>query len=173
MFLTDEYLYRLQEASPPTAWRKKIEVYILKGDQIVVGHLKKDNVYMPAGGGVEKGQSLESAAKMECLEEIAVRIANPVLISKETFKVDWYKIVAAGGPLGDKSRKRMRKYRGQEIHSMKADFVEIDKRYWGGEDGERMTPVAMRRNKLINTLRSNNPHASQLNAYRIRMIKLI
>lgn len=171
MILTDEYLYRLQEASPPTTWRPKVEVYIRKGDKLVVGFLKKDKVYMPPGGGIEKGQSMAVAAKLECLEEIAVRIENPVLITKETFKVDWYKILAAGGPLGDKSRKRMRKYRGQEIHSMKADFVEIDRSNWGGRDGEKMMPVAMTRSKFINELRKQSQYASQLNAYRIRVIR--
>jgi len=168
--MLDVYLDIVQEASPPTKWRKKVEVYILKGDKIVVGYMKKDNIYMPAGGGVERGQSMEQAAIDECLEEIAVRIENPVLITSQTFKVDWFQIIARGEPLSDKSRKRMRKYRGQEIHSMKADFVELDKRKWGGIDGEKMFPVAMRRNKLISELKK---YAPRLNAYRQKVIRML
>jgi len=168
--MIDVYLDIIQEAAPPSAWRKKVEVYILRGDKIIVGHMKKDNIYMPAGGGVEKGQSLAQAAIAECLEEVAIRIVNPVLITAETFKVDWYQIIARGEPLSDKSRKRMRKYRGQEIHSMKADFGEIDKRQWGGIDGEKMFPVAMRKNKLISELRK---YAPRLNAYRQKIVRML
>ena len=64
----------------------------------------------------------------------------------------------------------MRKYRGQEIHSMKADFLEIDKKHWGGSDGEKMFPVAMRKNKLISELRK---YAPRLNAYRQKVVRMI
>jgi 8-oxo-dGTP pyrophosphatase MutT (NUDIX family) len=150
--MLNKYLLQLQEASQPTIWRKRVEVYIIKDDKLIIG-FRKDSTdkYLPPGGGVEKGQSLEQAATMECLEELGIRIKNPRLITKETYKVDWYKIQAKGTPLSDKIKGRMKTWRGQEIHFMKAEFDKIDKKYYN-RDNDSMIPVVITKQKLIQEL---------------------
>ena len=112
-------------------------------------------MYMPPGGGVEKGQSLEDAAKMESLEELGVEIKNPVLITKDTYEVDWHTMFAAGIPMTSKIKERMKYFRGQKIHFMKAEYVGINKKYYG-RDNDAMKPVVITKQKLIKELRKNS-----------------
>jgi len=153
--MLNSYLNYLQESSIPTKWRKRVEVYILKGDKIVVGYKKDKKIYMPAGGGVERGQSLEEAARIESLEELGIKIKNPVLITNKTYKVDWHAMFAAGVELDVKIKGRMKYFRGQEIHFMKAEYDGINKKYYG-RDNDAMKPFILTKQKLIQELRKNS-----------------
>lgn len=162
------YLEYIHESNIPTIWRKRIEVYILKDDKFIIGFRKNSNdKYLPPGGGIEKGQTLEQAATMECLEELGIRIKNPVLITKETYKVDWYKMQAKGIELSDKIKNRMKTWKGQELHFMKADFDRVDKQYYG-RDNDAMIPVVVSKQKLLQELSKNKWEVSK---HRIKIVR--
>lgn len=167
-YLDHLYLEYLHEQSVPTKWRKRVEIYIMKGDKFIVGH-RRDYVdkFLPPGGGVEKGQTLETASVIECLEELGVRIKNPTLITKKTFKVDWYKLKPAY--LSDKIKKRMEEFRGSEIYFMKAEFDKIDKRYYGRDD-DAMQPVVISKKKLIKELSKSQWDVSN---HRVKIVRML
>lgn len=48
--MINKYLDFLKESSIPTKWRQRVEVYILKGDDLVVGYQKNNKLYLPPGG---------------------------------------------------------------------------------------------------------------------------
>jgi len=164
-----KYLDYLQEYSIPTKWRKRVEVYILKDDKFIVGYQTYNKMYMPAGGGVEKGQTLEQAAIREALEELGVKIKNPTLITKETYKVDWYQLQSKGILLSDKIKERMKYFKGQIIYFMKADYVGIDKKYYG-IDYDSMKPVVITKQKLIQEFSKAN---WDVNKFRQKIVKML
>ncbi len=165
----NKYLVNLKESSLPTRWRKRVEVYILIKGKLLVGYHKGAKKYQPCGGGVEVGQNLEEASKMEAFEELGVRIKNVKLITKETFKVDWYRLQSQGIELTDKIRNRMKIYRGQEIHFLKADFDGIDKKYYG-QGRDSMVPTVMSKQQLIKELKNDNWDVS---VFRIKLVKML
>lgn len=165
--MINEYLQQLHEKSIPTKWRQRVEVYILKDDKFLVGWKPGWKLYMPPGGGVEKGQTIYTAAQEECLEELGVRIKNISLITKKTFKVDWYKLTQQGIDIGPKQTKRMKDFRGQQIHFLKAEFDRIDKsKYERGND--IMKPVLMSKERLIKELQKNK---WEITKHRIEIVR--
>jgi len=167
--MINKYLSYLQESSIPTKWRQRVEIYILKRDKLIVGYKRKyQDKYMPAGGGVERGQTLETAAKMECLEELGIKIKNPVLITKETYKVDWYKLQQQGVKLTGKIPERMKEFRGSEIHFMKAEYDGIDKKYYG-RDNDAMKPVVVTKKQLIKKIENQ----WDVSKFRVKIVRML
>jgi len=167
--MINSYLNHLQESSIPTKWRQRVEVYILHGDKIMVGFQKNNNLYLPAGGGVEKGQTLYTAAENEALEELGVQIKNPVLIDKKPFLSDWYKLQAQGVELNSQIKERMKELRGQKIYFVKAEYVKVDKKYYG-RDNDAMKPVLMTKQRLIKEFKKNNWRVSK---HRIKIVGML
>lgn len=167
--MINSYLQQLQESSIPSKWRQRVEVYILKDDKLIVGYKKLRNLYQSPGGGIEKGQTLYSAAESECLEELGVQIKNPKLIIKESYKIDWYALQNQGIKLEEKIKQRMKFYRGQEIYFLKAEFDKIDKRkYETGND--KMIPIIMTKEKFIKELQKND---WPINKHRIKLVGML
>jgi len=167
--MINEYLQQLQESSIPIKWRQRVEVYILKDDKLIVGFKNDLKLYMPPGGGVEKGQTLYTAAEEECLEELGVKIKNPTLIVKDPYRVDWYKLTQQGVNIGEKQKNRMKDYRGQEIYFLKAYFDRVDmSKYEHGNSS--MKPVVISKERLIKELKKNNLPISR---HRIKIIGML
>lgn len=164
-----EYLQLLQE-SIPTKWRKRVEVFILKGDKLVVGYKREEDRYQSPGGGIETGQTMEQAAINECLEEIAVKINDPILINKKPYRVDWYELDKKGLELNPKVRERMKKYRGSEIYFMKADYDKVDKSRYGRAK-DKMKPVVMTKERFIKELSKDDKMV--INKFRIEMLRTL
>lgn len=127
--LTTSYLFELNQ---PTAWRPRVELYIIKDGKILVGKHPEIGLHVP-GGGIEPGQDITKASIAEALEEAGVKIKNVKLATKENYYEDWYKLVAKGMPITKKDRKRMKHYRGIKHHYIRADFNGFDKRLLGSE----------------------------------------
>lgn len=121
------------EASMPSKWRPRVELYIMKQGKILVGIHPEIGLHVP-GGGIEQGQNLITAAKNEALEEAGVKIKNIKLITKENYYEDWYKLVAEGQPITKKDRMRMRQFRGIKHHYLRADFDGYDDRLLGADN---------------------------------------
>lgn len=168
--MINEYLQQLQETSMPTKWRQRVEVYILKDDKLVVGYNKNKNLYIPPGGGVEKGQTLYTAAETEALEEIGVQIKNPTLIVKDPFLIDWYELEKKGVILDDKIKGRMDTLRGQKIYFMKAEFDKVNMKYYG-KGGDSMKPVIMTKERFIIELKKQDKWL--VTKHRIKLIGML
>lgn len=165
-----EYLQLLQEASIPTRWRNRVEVFILKGDKLVVGYKKEEKRYQSPGGGIESAQTMEQAAINECLEEIAVRIKDPILLNKKPYEVDWYELDKKGLELNPKVRERMKIYRGSKIYFMKAIFDKVDKSRYGRAK-DKMKPVVMTKERFIKELSKDDKMV--INKFRIEMLRTL
>ena len=62
---------------------------------------------------------------------------------------------SAGVELDVKIKERMKYFRGQEIHFMKAEYDGINKKYYG-RDNDAMKPFILTKQKLIQELRKNS-----------------
>ena len=153
MNLIESYLNSIQEISIPTKWRKRVEVYILKDDKLVIGYSKDKKKYLAPGGGVEIGNTLEQTAIIESLEEIAIRIKNPTLIVKEPYRIDWYDLDEKD--INPKVKKRMKEFRGSETYFMKADFDMIDNSLYG-RDNDSMKPMIIPKSTLIKQFKNDD-----------------
>jgi 8-oxo-dGTP pyrophosphatase MutT (NUDIX family) len=131
----------LQELSfKPSKFRKKVEVYIIFKDKLIVGLNERwgKKRILPAAGGIEN-KTPEKAAEIECLEELGVLIDKPKYITKKSFKIDWTNLK---GTVPAKMAERMREYRGVEIYFMYGYFKKIDRRFYG-RDEDAMVPKIM------------------------------
>jgi len=136
----------------PNIWRDRVEVYVLKNNQILVGIHPEIGYHVP-GGGVEQGQNLKQAAKLECLEEAGVEIRNIQPVTSDNYYEDWYKLVAQGQPVTGKDRQRMRTYRGIRHHFLRADFVRYDDSLMGSEGDGLQNLQFVSKQKLISEFR--------------------
>ncbi len=121
-------------------------------------------------GGVEQGQTLYTAAENEALEEIGVQIKNPVLIEKQPFISDWYKLEKQGIVLNDQIKKHMKYLRGQKIYFMKAEFDKIDKKYYG-RDNDAMTLKVISKSKLIQEFKKY--YDKSVSLHRIKIVGML
>jgi 8-oxo-dGTP pyrophosphatase MutT (NUDIX family) len=133
----------------PKLWRNRVEVYILKDNQILVG-IHPEIGYQVPGGGVEPNQTLFKAAEIECLEEVGVKIKNIKFALNKNYYEDWYKLVQNGVPITKKDRQRMVKYRGIKHNFLKADFDGYDNRLFGSQNDKLKKIQFWDKKRLIN-----------------------
>jgi|TARA_Y100000310_G_C20598922_1_gene771977 8-oxo-dGTP pyrophosphatase MutT (NUDIX family) len=160
----------------PSNFRKRIAVWIKKDKLFIVGKMynkqTKKYYYTEPGGGIEDNQTYKQAAINECLEEIGILIKNIKLINIDSYKVDWYKLQSQGIKLSDKQKKRMKKYRGNDIIACVAEFKEYDNSIIGGDDDIYMKPEYVTKQKLIQNYKKNY-FDKNLIAWKIKVLELI
>jgi len=166
MISLNEYLQFIQEG--PSAWRQRVEVFIKKDDKFIIGFNPRHNIYMPAGGGVEKNQDIYSAAENECLEELGIQIDNISLISKKPFIIR-YDEYGNMDVISDKLRDRMKKFIGQHVYFLKGDFVKIDKRLYG-RDNDILKPMVVTKQRAIELFKKNK---HKITTHRVQAINKI
>jgi 8-oxo-dGTP pyrophosphatase MutT (NUDIX family) len=139
-------IINLFEEQIPTRMRTKVEIYIIMPDKkLLVGKLPHGD-YLGAGGGVEEGQSLIQAAKMECLEELGVQVKNIKFLNKDNpFFYDFQKKRKNETA---KVLKRRKIFRGLNVYYGYADFVKIDESIYG-RDNDAMPRAIITKQELI------------------------
>ena len=171
MSILDQYLNELNQL--PTNFRKRVEVFIIHDKQLIVGENDKWGKIMlqAPGGGVEKGQTFEKAATMECLEELGILIDKPDLISPEPLTIDWYTQLK-GKNIPPKVRQRMKHFRGSKIYFMYGFFKKLDNRYYGREKDQMKRvriPLTNLRIQYLERARKE-PEFANANIFRANML---
>lgn len=171
--MLNDYLNFLHERTLPNRWRPRVEIYVLKNNKILVGHHPEIGLSVP-GGGIEKGQTLITAAKNECLEEAGIKIKNVKLVLKDPYYEDWQKIVDSGGTSTKKNMERMSRYRGLKIYYVKADYDGIDKSLLGADNDALKKRGFVSKQELIKAFQKQSKDFDpEQYAYRIKVIKLL
>lgn len=138
-------------------YRRRVEVAILKGDQILLTKNKDKSSgkewYGFPGGGTEGKTDVETA-KQECLEEVGILIKEPT--KTEIFKTE--------ESINDK-KGRAEKYRGSKTRYFVADYDAVDKSKLG-DDGDSVRYVWKTKKEALELL-GNDP----LNKSRIQVVK--
>ena len=128
--------------------RKAVRVLILyKDGKVMLGKridsvTKKLLAYDFIGGGVEEDQSMEEAVKMECLEEVGVRVKNIRKLSV----VDSQRFT-----LSNPARAKI--YSGGEDHYFSAEFDAVDNSLLGSQGDimpHEIVPLAEAKRKILN-----------------------
>jgi ADP-ribose pyrophosphatase YjhB (NUDIX family) len=139
----------LFELNQPNIWRPRVELYIMKDNNILVGKHPEIGLHVP-GGGIEPGQDITKASITEALEEAGVKIKNVRLATKENYYEDWYKLVAKGMSVTKKDRQRMKQYRGIKHYYVRADFDGFNNKLLGSQGDALKNIRFVSKKELIN-----------------------
>jgi 8-oxo-dGTP pyrophosphatase MutT (NUDIX family) len=154
----------------PTKYRKRVEIFIVKKNMLVVG-LKGTELHTP-GGGIEENETIEEATKKEALEELGISVTNVELLTKETLIMDWYDLERRGYDLPPMVKERMKKYRGSESYFVSSIFSGIDRSIYG-EAGDKLKPITVSYNRLLrrfeNEAKIDNMY-SDASKFRVKML---
>lgn len=126
----NKYLTKIaaEMAKKDLPYRDRVEVFIIKGDKVLVtSNRSKDTNETWAGlpGGGLDGDTAKEACVNECLEEVGIRIENPRYLGV---------VHTQEGGMSKKEDRHL-KYRGSITKWYVADFKEMDKSKQG-DDGD-------------------------------------
>lgn len=138
-------------------YRRRVEVAILKGDQVLLTKNKDKTSgkewYGFPGGGTEGKTDVETA-KQECLEEVGIRIKEPT--KTEVSKTE--------EGINDK-KGRAEKYRGSKTRYFVAEYEAVDRSKLG-DDNDSVRYVWKTKKEALDLL-GDDP----LNKSRVQMVK--
>jgi 8-oxo-dGTP pyrophosphatase MutT (NUDIX family) len=111
-------------------YRDRVEVLILKDGKLLITKNKNKDTgeewYGFPGGGLD-GSTPEKTCINECLEEVGIKIKNPVELSVPEHTQEG---------IGKKDNRHL-KFRGSKTKWYKADYVEVDRSKQGTDDDSR------------------------------------
>ena len=154
-------LYMLFESEKPL--RRRVEIYVFKGDYICMLKGKNNNYKIP-GGGIDGNETFEQACRRESLEEIGIDIKNIKKVSDKTLKVNWTKIKYPS----QKVKKRLSKYSGSETFFYRADFDKEDK---STLENSIMKTELIPINKIINMYKKLSKKQNDFFDIRVQMLQ--
>ena len=166
--ILENYLEEIQKDN--RTWRKRVEVYIRKENKIVVGMHKRFKIILPPGGGIDKGETLNQAAKRECLEEVGIKIKNIKKIAEYKSLNNWTQKQIDDN---EELQRKNKLYKGAIVQYVVCDYDGVNKTLYNKNKEDKMKIYEFTIPELIKIFKKQENNDLSILKQRIKVLNTI